>query len=143
MQEGIIILSDILAIQDFNPAAAGILNLSPLHLNQDLKIFLNIPQSIINFTQQNTQHIYRTEIRHQTQYLLITFTRLNDEHSAWLVTIVDITETRDLEQKLAEQDKLASLGQMASMLAHEIRNPMQSIAQAVELMGLQDRKSVA
>ncbi len=137
MQEGIIILSDTLAIQDFNPAAANILNLSPHHLNQNLKMFLNIPQSIIAFTQQNKQHIYRSEIRHQTQYLLITFARLNDEHSAWLVTIVDITETRDLEQKLAEQDKLASLGQMASMLAHEIRNPMQSIAQAVELMGLQ------
>jgi len=137
MQEGIIILSDTLGIQDFNPAAANILNLSPRHLNQNLNIFLNIPQSIIDFTQQNKQHIYRTEIRHQTQYLLITFTRLNDEHSAWLVTIVNITETRELEQKLAEQDKLASLGQMASMLAHEIRNPMQSIAQAVELMGLQ------
>jgi len=137
MQEGIIILSDTLGIQDFNPAAANILNLSPRHLNQNLNIFLNIPQGIIDFTQQNKQHIYRTEIRHQTQYLLITFTRLNDEHSAWLVTIVNITETRELEQKLAEQDKLASLGQMASMLAHEIRNPMQSIAQAVELMGLQ------
>ena len=134
MQEGIIILSDTLHIQDFNPAAANILHLSP---NQNLHTFFDIPPTMTDFIRQNSPYVYRTEIRHQGQYLLITINRLNDKHSAWLMTLVNITETRDLERKLAEQDKLASLGQMASMLAHEIRNPMQSIAQAVELMGLQ------
>ncbi|MCK5307692.1 MAG: HAMP domain-containing histidine kinase, partial [Zetaproteobacteria bacterium] len=35
---------------------------------------------------------------------------------------------------LAEQDKLASMGKMIAMLAHEVRNPMQTIAQSVEIM---------
>jgi len=137
MQEGVLILDNRLYIQDFNPAAGHILGLETESRHQSLASYLHIPQPMLQFTQQDQQDIYKTELHHQEQYLLITLTRLRDKHTAWLMTIVNISETRELEQKLAKQDKLASLGQMASMLAHEIRNPMQSIAQAVELMGLQ------
>jgi len=37
-------------------------------------------------------------------------------------------------QRLVAQEKLATLGSMAAMLAHEVRNPLQTISQAVELL---------
>ncbi|MDQ6964389.1 MAG: HAMP domain-containing sensor histidine kinase, partial [Mariprofundales bacterium] len=37
-------------------------------------------------------------------------------------------------QRLVAQEKLAALGKMAAMLAHEVRNPLQTIGQAVELI---------
>jgi len=37
-------------------------------------------------------------------------------------------------QRLVAQEKLAALGRMAAMLAHEVRNPLQTIGQAVELI---------
>ena len=41
----------------------------------------------------------------------------------------------EVVRRLVAQEKLAALGSMAAMLAHEIRNPLQTIGQAVELLG--------
>jgi len=136
MQESIIILDEGFNIQDFNDATVRILNISPERIGQSLYSILTIPTSISDFVKHNKLDTFRAETRHNQQFLLLTLTRLIEKKSAWLMTIVDISETRELEQQLAEQDKLASIGQMAAMLAHEIRNPMQTISQAVELMDL-------
>lgn len=46
---------------------------------------------------------------------------------AILVNIVDITHTKELEQLLLLRNKMASLGRIASGMAHEIRNPLTGI----------------
>lgn len=45
-----------------------------------------------------------------------------------------IVEDLSLEQRLAQQMKLASLGQLSASIAHEIRNPLSVISQASELL---------
>ncbi|MDX8388532.1 MAG: ATP-binding protein [Ghiorsea sp.] len=139
MQEGIVLLDKNLVIQDFNSATKDILNTQNLRINNHLNSFLTTPQELLSFIQQNDLDHFRTEIQHQQQSLLLTLSRLHENNASWLMTIINTTETRLLERQLAEQDKLASIGQMAAMLAHEIRNPMQTISQAVELMGLQQK----
>jgi len=141
MQESIIILDNNMIVQDFNHAAITMLNISEQHKGYSLEVILNLPTSMKNVIHSDSHHIFRTELQHDDKFLLLTLTRLLDESSAWLLTIVDITETRKLEKQLSEQDKLASIGQMAAMLAHEIRNPMQTITQAVELMGLTQKEN--
>jgi signal transduction histidine kinase len=39
----------------------------------------------------------------------------------------DLTEFRELEERLDRADKLAALGQLAAQVAHEIRNPLNGI----------------
>ena len=47
--------------------------------------------------------------------------------TAALVNMVDITRMKDLEQIVTAREKLASLGQLAAGIAHEIRNPLSGI----------------
>ncbi|HIP06615.1 MAG TPA: hypothetical protein EYG66_01915 [Mariprofundaceae bacterium] len=138
MREGVITLSSQFSIQAFNPAAAELLGLTSQHTDYPIKSFITIPDSLLDFSRNGESDIFQHEISKHNLDLLLTFTKLHDDsQAAWLLTIVDITETRKLERQLGEKNKLASIGQMAALLAHEIRNPMQTISQAVELMGLQ------
>ncbi|MBF0103201.1 MAG: GHKL domain-containing protein, partial [Desulfobacterales bacterium] len=45
-----------------------------------------------------------------------------------LLNIIDITESKLLENRLILQDKMASLGRVAASIAHEIRNPLSGIS---------------
>ncbi|MBN4060591.1 hypothetical protein JYT78_00825 [bacterium AH-315-I20] len=138
MHEGIITLTSDFHIQAFNPAAATLLNLSPQHIGFQIESFITVPDSLLDFSRNGVSDIFQHEISKHNFDLLLTYTKLHDDSlAAWLLTIVNITETRKLERQLGEKNKLASIGQMAALLAHEIRNPMQTISQAVELMGLQ------
>jgi signal transduction histidine kinase/DNA-binding response OmpR family regulator len=54
-----------------------------------------------------------------------TFTYQGKE--AILINLVDITHTKELEKLLLNRNKMASLGRIASGMAHEIRNPLTGI----------------
>ncbi len=142
MHEGMIILDANLSIQTFNPSAATLLGLSPQHTGFKINSFVQVPEHLSDVSENIDIPIIQHEVKHNQHHLLLTFKKINIEgDTVWLMTIVNTTETRKLERQIAEQDKLAHIGQMAAMLAHEIRNPMQTITQAAELMGLNQENS--
>lgn len=49
-----------------------------------------------------------------------------------LAAIVDITERRELQRRLSQNEALAAVGSMAAVVAHEIRNPLGSIVMAAK-----------
>jgi two-component system sensor histidine kinase PilS (NtrC family) len=52
----------------------------------------------------------------------------------YIYTFTDLTEIRRLERELRQRDRLAAVGRMASGIAHEIRNPLSSIAGSVKML---------
>jgi len=49
-------------------------------------------------------------------------------------TFDDLTEIRRLEREVRLQDRLAAVGRLAAAIAHEIRNPLTSIAGSVSML---------
>lgn len=54
-------------------------------------------------------------------------TNASGQKTGYFFVLRDIGETRLLKKKLAQSERLSSLGKLASGLAHEIRNPLSSI----------------
>ena len=52
----------------------------------------------------------------------------------YVYTFDDLTEVRRLERDLRIQDRLAAVGRLAAAIAHEIRNPLTSIAGSVSML---------
>jgi two-component system, NtrC family, sensor histidine kinase PilS len=54
--------------------------------------------------------------------------------SGYLYAMDDLTEIRRLEREVRMQDRLAAVGRLAAAIAHEIRNPLTSIAGSVSML---------
>ena len=70
-------------------------------------------------------------------YLLlsVTPTSLQDEEATgYLFVEIDITEKKKLEEQLLKSEKLAALGEMAAVLAHEIKTPLTSIKMNADIL---------
>ncbi len=52
----------------------------------------------------------------------------------YVYTFADLTEVRRLEREVRMQDRLSAVGRMAAGIAHEIRNPLSSIAGSVKVL---------
>lgn len=52
----------------------------------------------------------------------------------FVYTFDDLTEIRRLEREVRLQDRLAAVGRLAAAIAHEIRNPLTSIAGSVSML---------
>ncbi len=51
-----------------------------------------------------------------------------------IVILTDLAERREMETQIRRADKLATLGQLAAGIAHEIRNPLAGISGAVQIL---------
>lgn len=56
------------------------------------------------------------------------------ERGSVVILIEDVTEQRILEAQIIQNDKMASIGQLVSGVAHELNNPLTSIAGLAELL---------
>ena len=135
MQEGVVVLDEKFRIRDSNPAAWDILHIDD-GLELDLHEVWSIPQAVLSFFANPFSDSFRCEWKRDDEEYLVTVGRFSEKHADayWWLTFVNVTELRLLERKFSEHEKLAAMGRMAAMLAHELRNPMQTIAQAIELI---------
>jgi len=145
MQEGVLVLDENLTIRDSNPAACTIFHTSE---NSQLKVseLHAFPKRIVDFLKDPSGETrYRCEWQQDKAEYLITVGKFPELYAGacWWLTLVDVSELRGLEKAVIEHQKLAAMGRMAAMLAHELRNPMHTIAQAVELVTRVEEKQRA
>jgi len=136
MREGIVILDETLHIQDSNEPAHHLLAMDGSLPWLKLDKVTAVPDALLAYLHRADTQPFQCEWKTASGECLVTATALpgDDPFARWLLTLVDISDVRKLEKRLAEQDKLAAMGRMVSMLAHEVRNPLHTIGQSVELI---------
>lgn len=51
-----------------------------------------------------------------------------------VAVFADLTEVKQIEERLRQQDRLAAIGELSAGIAHEIRNPLAAISGSVEVL---------
>lgn len=74
-------------------------------------------------------------VKNKTKVVRMNISALDgDENSpAGIAVIEDITEKIDMQKQLSEFERLASIGRLASKVAHELNNPMDGILRYINL----------
>lgn len=88
-------------------------------------------------------HVWRGELRNRAKNGVIywvdtTIVPLLDSHGVseqYIAIRFDITDRKAAESRLREQAALTRLGEMATVVAHEVRNPLAGIGGALQIIG--------
>lgn len=67
-------------------------------------------------------------------YSTVPLSDSRGEPVGMIVTLRNLTKSRQLELALKRQDRLAALGELSARMAHEIRNPLAAISGSVQLL---------
>jgi two-component system, NtrC family, sensor histidine kinase PilS len=57
-----------------------------------------------------------------------------ESHEGWVLIAQEITELKRLEVNIRRNEHLASIGEMAAQIAHEVRNPLASMSNSLQLL---------
>jgi two-component system sensor histidine kinase PilS (NtrC family) len=64
----------------------------------------------------------------------LSISPLKEPERGYVVIFQDLTELRDMEDKLKVSEKLSAIGRMAASIAHEVRNPLASMSGSIQIL---------
>jgi nitrogen-specific signal transduction histidine kinase len=135
MNSGLIVVDTRGNISSINRKALEWIGITHDHsaLGQPFGRFLPLFEQ--KWTQWDRQEVLRAEIADELGIKLFgaTFTPL-PENQGSLILFSDISRIKDLENRVQQMEKLSTIGELASGLAHEIKNPLAGIKASLQLM---------
>jgi two-component system sensor histidine kinase PilS (NtrC family) len=122
-----------------NPAAEKLLGKSAQQLigMPVSKLFLDRLPEPGSSTPHGEVRVLVENGRHRQKTFGMAAAILHASHSGpagYIYTFDDLTEIRRLEREVRLRDRLSAVGRMAAGIAHEIRNPLSSIAGSVKVL---------
>lgn len=133
MDDGLITFDTAGGLVSVNPAAERILGRVPSGRADEAFSDLPAFATIIRETLEKGSGVHHIETAlgpEGERTLLVTSAPLNGQDGkvvGGLVLFADISEKKDMERRLERDRRLAMIGQLASQIAHEIRNPIGSM----------------
>jgi two-component system sensor histidine kinase HydH len=135
VSDGIIVFNKIGQIRIFNQSAEKLFNLKATKVVGKLlpEIFPpELAKDILRsaFSMQEMNYVMGDINRN----LLISKSRYLNEEEEWINILVirDLTEQKRLEAQIQRRERLSALGELASGVAHEIRNPLNAIGTVIQ-----------
>jgi len=97
-----------------------------------------IIKKMVNPSAEEVQHNEEIKVpgEGEEKVILLSFSKIQTDYdtSGFLFVGLDITQQKKLERQLIHSEKLAALGTMSTILAHEIKTPLTSIKLNVEML---------
>lgn len=143
MRDGLITTDLEGAIQAVNPAGAAILGRSGAELKgKPIREIFGGPPAGEEIAAESSPPLSRKEITYQhprgeRRILGMAASPLAVRETGmigYVYSFQDLTEEKRLEAEYRAQDRMATLGRLSAGIAHEIRNPLASIAGSVKLL---------
>lgn len=132
---GIIVLNQ-KRIISFNPASE---NITGFRANDIVGKDINLPfpnlrvEADMNF--RSEVEITRKDRKNITiGYSTAKLNMPGTEDDFQIVTLQDLSQTKQMEKKMMQAEKMATVGEMSAGIAHELRNPLAAISGAAEII---------
>lgn len=129
--DAIIVLDEQQKIKSANKAASALFNVNEQQIiGGDLKLFVDeiVCKDFLNSNKPVVE--ISCMIGKNAKDLLAVKSSFLDENrnSNTIIVLSDLTEQKAIERQLERKDRLTAMGELASSVAHEIRNPLNAIA---------------
>ncbi len=110
----VIVLDGEARIREFNPAAVQLLG--------DLKALQPWPEVVAERSVNGA--LKGNELRLSNGHLLTLSSSPLEQAPGHILVLVDVTETRKLQERLNRRERLTAMGEMSAQLAHQMRTPL-------------------
>jgi len=147
--DGIITIDEKGIVQSFNPAAARIFGYSSSEvIGQNIAILMPEPDRsqhndyLSNYLRGGEKKIIgigrevigkRKDGTTFPMYIAVSEVHLGDEIK-FTGIVRDLTDFKQMQEKVLQSQSLASIGEMAASIAHEIKNPLAGISGAIQVL---------
>jgi len=136
VSDAIIVIDKGFAIKSFNNAALQILGKDVISTQNLFALFEeNKCRQLINSSSQLEE--VECRVNGNNKMFLISKSEFTDEQKEQNIILVirDLTEIKNLENQIQRKERMAEMGELASSVAHEIRNPLNAIGTITQQLG--------